>query len=157
VTAIYELTPVGSNAELVDALRYQQPESAVDAAERAVAPAPAPTPAAGSSGHQNEFAFLKMRYKLPESDTSTLVERPVTRADEVGSVQNAPQEARFAAAVAAFGQLLTGGRYLGGFGYDDVIALAQSAKGSDPFGYRAEFANLVRLAKSAAGLEPLRR
>jgi hypothetical protein len=33
--------------------------------------------------------------------------------------------------------------------YDDVIALAQSARGDDPFGYRAEFINLVRLAKSA--------
>jgi Ca-activated chloride channel family protein len=72
-------------------------------------------------------------------------------------VANAPQEARFAAAVAAFGQLLTGGRYLGSYDYDDVVALAQSAKGADPYGYRAEFINLVRLAKSAAALEPLRR
>jgi Ca-activated chloride channel family protein len=38
---------------------------------------------------------------------------------------------------------------LGKFGYDDVVDLAMSAKGDDPFGYRAEFINLVRLAKSA--------
>jgi Ca-activated chloride channel family protein len=38
-----------------------------------------------------------------------------------------------------------------------VIALAQGAKGKDEFGYRAEFINLVRLAKSAAALEPLQR
>ena len=41
--------------------------------------------------------------------------------------------------------------------YDDVIALAQSAKGEDEFGYRAEFINLVRLAKTAAALEPLKQ
>ena len=52
-------------------------------------------------------------------------------------------------AVAAYGQLLRGSPYLGAYGYDDVIALAQGAKGDDPFGYRAEFVNLVRLAKSA--------
>ena len=46
---------------------------------------------------------------------------------------------------------------MGEFSYDDVAALAVGAKGDDPFGYRAEFVNLVRLAKSAAALEPLRR
>ena len=56
-----------------------------------------------------------------------------------------------------FGQLLRGGRYTGDYGYDDVIALAQGARGEDPFGYRAEFVNLVRLAKSAAAMEPLRQ
>ena len=37
-----------------------------------------------------------------------------------------------------------------------MIALAQAAKGADPFGYRAEFINLVRIAKTAQGLEPLK-
>jgi Ca-activated chloride channel family protein len=67
------------------------------------------------------------------------------------------REARFAASVAAFGQMLRGGRYTGGFSYDDVIALANANKGEDSFGYRAEFVNLVRLAKSAASMEKLRR
>ena len=40
------------------------------------------------------------------------------------------------------------------FGYDDVIALAQGAQGEDPFGYRAEFVGLVRLARSAAAMAP---
>ena len=72
-------------------------------------------------------------------------------------MSSAPREARFAAAVAGFGQLLRGGRYTGAYGYDDVIALAQGAKGDDDFGYRSEFISLVRLAKSAADLEALRR
>ena len=54
-----------------------------------------------------------------------------------------------AGAVAAFGQLLRGEPYLKGFGYDETIALAAGARGEDLFGYRAEFLNLLRLAKSA--------
>ena len=69
----------------------------------------------------------------------------------------APRETRFAIAVAAFGQLLRGGRYTGEFSYEDVIELARAAKGDDQFGYRAEFINLVRLAETAASLEPLQR
>jgi Ca-activated chloride channel homolog len=56
---------------------------------------------------------------------------------------------RFSIAVAAFGQLLKGAPYTKGYTYDDVLALAQSARGADPFGYRSEFLNLVRLAKTA--------
>ena len=36
--------------------------------------------------------------------------------------------------------------------YDDVIEMARGAKGDDEFGYRTEFINLVRLAKSASAL-----
>ena len=53
-------------------------------------------------------------------------------------------------AVAAFGQLLRGAPFTQGYTYDEVIALANSAKGDDPCGYRAEFVNLARLAKSAS-------
>lgn len=60
---------------------------------------------------------------------------------------------KFSVAVASFGQLLKGGKYTGKMTYDDVIELAQKNKGSDEFGYRAEFINLVRLAKSAAALQ----
>lgn len=37
--------------------------------------------------------------------------------------------------------------------YDDILKLANEAKGNDPFGYRAEFITLVHKAKTAAGLE----
>ena len=133
VTALYEITPVGSEGRRVDDLRYQQN--------------------AAADGPLNEYGFLKLRYKQPDSDTSKLIQRPVTRADEA----NPDSEARFASAVAAFGQLLRGGRHTGGYSYDDVIELATASKGSDPFGYRAEFVNLVRLAKSAAALPQQRQ
>lgn len=136
VTALYELTPVGSPAKLVDELRYNAETS------KAV------------SGSVNEYGFLKIRYKLPDRDTSELVSAPVAKSLEVSNIADASADARFATSVAAFGQLLAGGRYTGDYSYDDVVALAQSAKGSDEFGYRSEFINLVRLAKSAAAMAP---
>ncbi len=137
VTALYEMTLAGSSGRLVDDLRYQDEDTAL------------------TNDSTGEYAFMKIRYKLPDSDTSTLISTPVTLSDEVNSVSAAPKDARFASAVAGFGQILRGGRYTGDYSHDDVIALAQSAKGVDRFGYRAEFINLVRLAKSAAALEPL--
>ena len=138
VTAVYELTPVGAGGSYIDDLRYQEKSE---------------TGATSS----DEYAFLKIRYKLPDSDTSTLTTVPITRAMEQDSVSAAPEEARFATAVAAFGQLLRGGRHTGSYSYDDVVALAQSSKGEDEFGYRAEFINLVRLARTAGAMEPLRQ
>lgn len=139
VTALYEVTPAGSGAEQVAPLRYRRGEGAKDAE--------------AGADFDGELAFVKIRYKLPEADASTLITRPVTPADGHESVAAAPPDTRFAAAVAGFGQLLRGGRYTGGYGYDEVIALAQGARGEDPFGYRAEFVGLVRLARSLASAE----
>ena len=143
VTALYEISANGVSGKLVDELRYKT-KSVDDGVDRRVA----------NGEKANEYAFVKIRYKQPKSDTSQLMTIPVTPSNEVAGGRAALREARFAAAVAAFGQLLKGGRYTGSYSYDDVIALAQSAKGDDRFGYRAEFINLVRLAKSAAALEP---
>jgi len=138
VTAIYEITPVGSTATLVDPSRYQ----------------PAPTPVAGAT---SELAFLKVRYKLPGEDTSKLITRPVTSADQVSDIAKAPESTRFATAVAAYGSMLRGDPYIAKtFNWDSVIALANGAKGEDAFGYRAEFIQLARAAKSAASQETLR-
>jgi Ca-activated chloride channel family protein len=41
------------------------------------------------------------------------------------------------------------------FTWDSVIDLANGAKGKDAFGYRAEFIQLARLAKTAAAQQPL--
>ena len=50
--------------------------------------------------------------------------------------------------MAAFGQLLRGGKYVGNFGYGDVEQLARGALGEDTEGYRREFVSLVKLADS---------
>ncbi len=136
VTALYEITPVGAGGRLVDELRYK-----VRKADEAV-----------PVDKDGEYAFLKIRYKLPKEDKSRLITIPVTGDMEVSSIDAAQKDTRFAAAVAAFGQILRGGRNMGDYSYDDVIRLAQSARGEDRFGYRVEFINLVRLAKSAAAM-----
>ena len=134
VTAIYELTPADADARRIAPLRYQ---------DKGAEP---------GTDFDGEYAFVKIRYKLPGVGSSTLITRAVTASDAFNSVDAAPRDVRFAAAVAAFGQLLRGGRYTGDYGYDDVVALAQGARGEDPFGYRNEFVRLVRLAESIEAL-----
>lgn len=138
VTAIYEITPADSENRMVDDLRYGAAETEAE------------------TDMGDEYALLKIRYKKPDADLtnfadeSELITRPVTKADET---ENASDDIRFAGAVAGFGQILRGGTYTGDYSYDDVISAAQSAKGEDNFGYRSEFINLVRLAKSADKME----
>ncbi|MEO9824132.1 MAG: VWA domain-containing protein [Paracoccaceae bacterium] len=121
VTAIYEVTPVGSPAQLSDPLRY------------------APNTVASQS---DEIGFVKLRYKEPGEDVSQLLETPIVGQSIPGT------EANFAAAIAGFGQLLRDDRYLGDWGYDDAIALANANRGEDAFGYRTEAVQLMRLAQS---------
>ncbi len=132
VTAIYEIALVGSKGLAVDPLRY----GAEPPAETGTAPI---RPA--------EFAFLRLRYKDPEGDTSKLIETPL-RTEQLNDPTPTATDLDFAAAVAAFGQLLRGGTYLGNFGYDQIADLARQARGTDDGGYRAEFIDLVELAKS---------
>ena len=137
VTALYEITPTGSKAKLIDDLRYGKPET---------------TDKESLEEKSAEYAFLKIRYKLPESEDSRLLTRAVDKESEYQSLASAPGEVRFASAVAAFGQLLRGDSYVKDFTYNDVITIAESARGKDRFGYRAEFLNLVRLAKTARAM-----
>ena len=129
VTALYEVVPAGSPARLTDPLRYAE----------------APAAAETGAGKTGELGFLKLRWKAPGADQSQLMETPIA-----ATVGPADDDARFAAAIAGFGQLLTGGTYLQGWGWQDAITLAAGAKGADPFGYRAEAVQFMRLAESLA-------
>ena len=130
VTAIYEISLVGSGGEASDPLRFASP---------------APKPGTGA-----ELAQLKLRYKLPGSQRSVLTERTITRRD----LRAQPSDAlRFAAAVAAYADLLRGGAQTNGFTWDQVEALARGARGEDTWGYRGEFLQLVSQARS---LQPTR-
>lgn len=128
VTALYELCLVGMGCESSDPLRYGSPVAA--------------------TSRGGEIAHLKLRYKLPGQDTSTLVEQPVLRSSISTS---ASEDLRFAAAVAAFADQLRGGQRTAGFGWDGVEALARGARGEDPWGYRGEFLQLVARARSLSG------
>ncbi len=130
VTAIYEIALKGSKGLRVDPLRYGGGQSDGK-----------PDPKA------TEFAFLRLRYKAPDGDVSKLIETPLSVA-ALRDPAGAPADARFAAAVAAFGQKLRGGEYLGEFGFDQIAAAARDARGGDEDGYRAEFIELVEIAEA---------
>jgi Ca-activated chloride channel family protein len=100
------------------------------------------------TGGKDELAFVKLRYKLPAETTSRLIEQPVRADDALDQIATAPAEQRFAIAVTAFGQRIRGETALDGFGYASIAELANSARGSDPEGYRAEFVRLVRMAET---------
>ena len=126
VTALYEITPVGSPAQKSDKLRYQSNTETSNSAE---------------------LGFLKLRYKRPGESESQLIETPIID----GRTENST-DAKFSAAIAGFGQLLRGDtKYLGSWSYPDAIALAQDATGDDQFGYRAE---AIKLMQSASAMYP---
>ena len=130
VTALYEITLANSKGARIEPLRYGNE--------------------APATGKRDEIAMLRLRYKLPDSDTSKLIEQPLKTAD-IKDAAGTSTDFRFAAAVAAFGQSLRGGQYTGDLDYDAILKLAQEARGKDAFGYRGEFLTLVNLAKSLDG------
>jgi Ca-activated chloride channel family protein len=134
VTALYEIVPIGGPRAIGD--------------RRYAAPAALRRPV----GQGSEYGFVKIRYKLPKSDTSRLISTPIDRASEVGRFADAPRDARFAAGVAAFAELLRGGRYSGSMGYDDVLRIVSAARGEDAFGYRSELIQLIRAAQAARSM-----
>jgi Ca-activated chloride channel family protein len=130
VTALYEITPAGAQASS-DPLRYGRA---------------APSPSKGT-----ELAYLKVRYKLPGETTSRLIERPIGAGDQSASVDRAPEQTRWALAVAGYGQKLRGDPWLdAAFGWDAVRGLAAGARGMGDDGRRAEFLELVDMAGGTA-------
>ena len=126
VTALYEVIPVGVESEFfkIDELKYQTLK--VD-------------PSAVKS---KELMTVKFRYKNPNEDVSKLIVHPLM--DENIRLEKTSENFRWSAAVAGFGMLLRDSQYVKGFTIDQVLSLAQGAKGQDPEGYRIEFINLVK-------------
>jgi len=131
VTALYEISLVGSKGQYADPLRYGKPLSVLQ-----------------KSTKQGELAFLRLRYKQPNGDKSTLIETPINKQLLQTKLANTSNSFRFSASVAAFGQQLRGADYIKDYDYNDILELARNSRGKDPFGYRGEFLKLVNLAKS---------
>ncbi|GMW01733.1 MAG: hypothetical protein AMXMBFR84_28700 [Candidatus Hydrogenedentota bacterium] len=129
VTALYEIAAPGSTIKMpdVDPLKYQPTEL---------------------SSHEwsGELLTLKVRYKDPKADTSQELVWPVL--DETLEFESASEDFRWAAAVASLGMILRESPYVGTFTCDDVIRIAQHARGADSNGYRAEFIQIAFAAKS---------
>ncbi|MBB2146517.1 DUF3520 domain-containing protein [Pedobacter sp. LMG 31464] len=127
VTALYEIIPVGvksSFANKVDDLKYQK------------------TTKAANTYTGDEMLTIKLRYKLPDQNTSKSIQKSINDNQSASTSVNF----RFAAAIAEFGMLLRQSEYKQNSSFTQVIALAEGAMGKDKEGYRSEF---LRLAKSA--------
>ena len=125
VTALYEIMPARSSGWLPER-RYP--------ANRVVEWQP---------DFNGEMANVKLRYKLPGSDTSRLISRQIAARD-LQNAQKPSGDMAFAIAVAAFGQKLRGDKYLGGFDFGNIDGLA--GNGGDF--WRQEFRKLNNLAAS---------
>lgn len=126
VTALYEIIPVGVESEFfkTDELKYQS--SQID-------------PAALKS---KDLMTVKFRYKKPDQDVSRLIVHPL--ADDNVALENTSDNFRWSAAVAGFGMLLRESEFARDFTFDQVLQLAQGARGRDREGYRIEFINMVK-------------
>ena len=97
------------------------------------------------AGGTHELATLDLRYKLPGETVSKIIRKQITvpRETPIGPPQ---RDFAFAAAVAAFGQSLRGGKDLGDFDRDDIVRLA----GPQSDLRRQEFLRLVALPAAAS-------
>jgi Ca-activated chloride channel family protein len=137
VTALYEIVPVGARMDVeaqTPSLRYQR----VD-----------PAPRTGSGG---EVAFVKLRYKLPSSETSRLFSQAVL---DPGAGVRGSNDFRFSSAVAGFGMLLRDSRFKGTASVDGMLELARGSLGDDRQGYRRDFLAMVERYRRIARHEPV--
>ena len=130
VTALYEVVPRGSGARepTAEPLRYQ--------VARPIS----------RSENNNELLYVKLRYKLPDANTSRWLDHVVPSS----RFHSPSTDMRFAASVAAFGMILRDSEHRGSATLDDVIELARGALGRDEGGYRAEFVKLVEAVRTKA-------
>jgi len=132
VTALYEIIPVGaadaaSRVKQIDPLKYQKSTQTNEPVS-------------------DEWLTLKLRYKQPDGDQSTLMEIPVK--GKVKTFNDATDNFRFAASVAGFGMLLRNSEFKGELSYSAVQEMARSARGKDDDGFKAEMIRLVKTAET---------
>ncbi|WP_421764146.1 YfbK domain-containing protein [Ekhidna sp.] len=127
VTALYQIIPVGVKSEFVkdiDPLKYQTNDQKI-------------------VGSNKELLTVKFRYKEPNGTKSKLITEVVEN-----EIRRSSHNLDWSMAVAGFGMLLRDSEYKGDLQYADVLQMAKSSKGTDEFGYRSEFIELVGLVKS---------
>ena len=132
VTALYEIIPVGVKSDFiksVDELKYQKGQITNHASS-------------------DELMTVKLRYKKPKEDTSLLLSTVIK--DQSTKLTKSSDNFKFSAAAAEFGMLLRDSEFKSKASYENVIELANTAKGKDTEGYRAEFVQLVKKASLLA-------
>lgn len=133
VTALYELVLAGTPEakRLATQLRYQKQADAQPVKELS-----------------DELGFLQVRFKQPNGSKSVLRKFPIRTSVVKQSAAEASDDFRFAAAVSYFGHLLRASKFSGDYDLNGVEKLAEGALGKDKHGYRREFVELVKNAKS---------
>ncbi len=162
VTALYEVVPVGAempgDTPAVDGLKYQKteaPRSGLLAGQGLSGPVARQRATTTSSSKQrdevvaspsqnSELLTVRIRYKEPAGEVSSKLEFPLH--DSGARFEDASQDFKFVAAVAAFGMVLRDSPHKGASTLGDVVAWARAGLGSDPGGYRNEFIGLVERA-----------
>jgi len=89
---------------------------------------------------KKELGILHLRFKQPDNDKSEVISMPMSK--QILALDESSTAFKFAASVAGFGLLLRESSYVD-WSFEEVKALAESALGKDPFGYRREFLGLV--------------
>lgn len=126
VTALYEIIPAGVEDQYtgsIDPLKYQ--DNGTDK----------------KRNYGNEMMTVKLRYKQPDGNTSKLLSNVVK--NKVSEFENTSDNFRFSASVAGFGMILRDSEFKGSLDYNKVKKWAESAKGKDKNGYRAEYIRLI--------------
>lgn len=125
VTALYEIIPNDSKEEArkTDSLKYQS----------------------NNIIQSDELLTVKFRYKEADGTKSKLITNSIATKDI--STEITSENLMFSSSVAEFGLLLRESKFKGNASYTAVMKRAAKASKEDPFGYRAEFVQLVKIAK----------
>lgn len=137
VTALYEIIPAGVQSEFVesvDPLKYQHEKTEIN------------------KGLQNELLTIKLRYKEPQGNKSSLIEHTVL--DKGTQWTKTSENFRFSAAVAEFGMLLRDSEFKQSADWMQAWELARNSMGKDEEGYRSEFLKMIKTAQSLAKAQP---
>jgi Ca-activated chloride channel family protein len=127
VTALYEVELVSGNhsKSTEKRLKYQVAQSSY------------------SYKPTDELLTLKVRFQLPQGGISKEVSK-VVKAAQLKTWNEASNDYRFSAAVAAYGMLLRDSPHKGSATYENVTQWAGDAAEEDVQGYRQEFIKLVQ-------------
>lgn len=98
-----------------------------------------------------KLAALKMRYKAPDSDTSTLMEHDVVHRSE--EISESSTDHQWAIAVAGYGMLLEGELSTDELPFQRIWKLLSPTMADDPDAYQSEFYSLTKKAQELMATE----
>ncbi len=130
VTALYEVIPKGIKSKFlqdIDGLKY--------------------TTNSTKESFDNELLTVKFRYKEPKG-TKSIELVHVMKNDPINFMQSST-DFKFATAVAMFGMKLRNSKHVEDVTYNDILEIADTSRGKDTYGYRAEFTRLVKMVGEA--------